>query len=927
MRWLRGLGALLLLTLILIGSPVALLSWGRLDLSVLAQPAGAGLLLLVLTLLGWIAWAVFLLSVLLEVTRLRGGGVNVLPGLQRLSAGLLLAVLALLPDPAVTQTAGAPQQAVSAEPDRDAETEANSPEVYLVEAGDDLWSISQSLFGDGSHWRELAAVNQLSDPTAQLAQGTRLVVKRISVERGDTLSGLAQEHLGSAKRWPRIAAANRHRISDPDHIEVGWQLRLPMVAKHQESDPGSADPEPSDQVDKTDGGGKSTVPDNSSNPDSPTPSAAASSKGKADEPTATSDRPAEFGATEAEPPTTSDQPDESAPIGLVLGTIGSLTAAAIVATIEARRALRLRVRGVGRQTARPPEGLTRLRTALAARQAPDRLTALDQTLRAIGLHCWQTGTPLPELERVLLTDSTINLHWATPAGPPPLGFTGDAARWEASVDDPPSGGEHPCPYPALVSLGSAAGEAEQLLVDAERSRVLAVSATADELRRSSLAAILVELACAPWSAETKLLVAGPEAGLVALAGPERVRVLPGTEAGIAELELLLVQRRAALSEPIAQLRVDPDRAEAVAPILLCLTGDEVSPALDELLAGPPVGLAVVGPIAHGAEAKWEVSGEPHNPRGRLKGETRSVLAHAVPEATRTTLARLFEAADEPATQPAWWDLPAAAEDNVLPLPKRALREDPVDIVRVVAPAQAPQLHLIGPVELTGAAGPGPTRSRQQLMEVCAWLLEHPGSTASAMAAGLLIAESTRRSNLSRLRSWLGSAADGSPYLPDAYSGRVLLHPSVTSDWQRLQVLLAPGIHRVGDETLVTALELIRGAPLADAAPGQWHWAEELRTEVSSVLRDAALVLVERALSRGDVDLARWAAARALVVAAEDELLLAARIRTEYRAGNTSEVERLVNQVTRQARILEVDLLPETVDLCQQVLEGQLRARA
>jgi Flp pilus assembly protein TadD len=100
----------------------------------------------------------------------------------------------------------------------------------------------------------------------------------------------------------------------------------------------------------------------------------------------------------------------------------------------------------------------------------------------------------------------------------------------------------------------------------------------------------------------------------------------------------------------------------------------------------------------------------------------------------------------------------------------------------------------------------------------------------------------------------------------------------------------------------------------------------LRTDIASALRDAGVVLAERALARGDTDLARWAAARALVVAPQDEQLLGARIRTEHRAGNRGEVERLVNQVTRQARILGVDLLPETVELCQQVIEGRLRAR-
>jgi len=103
---------------------------------------------------------------------------------------------------------------------------------------------------------------------------------------------------------------------------------------------------------------------------------------------------------------------------------------------------------------------------------------------------------------------------------------------------------------------------------------------------------------------------------------------------------------------------------------------------------------------------------------------------------------------------------------------------------------------------------------------------------------------------------------GGAYQPEAYSGRISLHSAITSDWQQVQVMLRPGLERVPDSTLLAVLDLVRGAPLADAAPGQWYWAEELRTEISAALRDVG-----------------------------------------------------------------VDLMPETIELCQRVIEGQLRARA
>lgn len=241
-------------------------------------------------------------------------------------------------------------------------------------------------------------------------------------------------------------------------------------------------------------------------------------------------------------------------------------------------------------------------------------------------------------------------------------------------------------------------------------------------------------------------------------------------------------------------------------------------------------------------------------------------------------------------------------------------------------ADHPVLRLLGPVELDGAAGAAPTRAAKQCLEYCAWLLEYPGTTAQAMATALAVAEGTRRSNMSRLRAWLGADELDQPYLPDAYSGRIVLHPSVSSDWQRLQILTGRGVNRTSTGGLEAALQLVRGAPLADAAPGQWHWAEGLRTDMISVIRDIGVELADRALADSDVELARWAASRALLVAPGDELLLVARIKTEYRAGNHPEVERLSLQLAAHARTLEIDLRPETVDVLQEMMEGRVRAR-
>ena len=113
--------------------------------------------------------------------------------------------------------------------------------------------------------------------------------------------------------------------------------------------------------------------------------------------------------------------------------------------------------------------------------------------------------------------------------------------------------------------------------------------------------------------------------------------------------------------------------------------------------------------------------------------------------------------------------------------------------------------------------------------------------------------------------------------------------------------------------------------MADAAPGQWHWAEELRADMVSTIRDIGARVGDAALADGDI--ARWAAGRALVAAPGDEILMRLRLRTEHRAGNRPDVERIVLQLTRHARILGIDLDDETVRAIQEAIEGQPRARA
>jgi hypothetical protein len=420
--------------------------------------------------------------------------------------------------------------------------------------------------------------------------------------------------------------------------------------------------------------------------------------------------------------------------------------------------------------------------------------------------------------------------------------------------------------------------------------------------------------------------------------------------GLEGVRSITAERRMYLGDDTwRRLRVDPNCGEAWRPVVYCFVDPLSETELSELaqcLAGPEIGVAVAASMVLSdshqtrqasalVSARLEV--ESHE-RATLHPSRLSLRPVALPASQ--PLADLLTTSASVSTTPAWWSPPPPTGPAPLVGPADAGGTGPVTVMStpergaVMADIQPqasqpapiafhhPTLRLLGPITLEGARGTPPARAERACLEYCGWLLEHPGATATAMAQGLLVAEGTRRSNMSRLRAWLGHDQAGSPYLPEAYTGRIWLDSGVTSDWQRLCLLIAGGVDLVPTERLDQALRLVRGLPLADAAPGQWHWAEELRTDIISVVRDIAVVLTRRYLADGLIDQARWAASHALTAVPEDEVLLCARVLTEQAAGNRMEVERLVSWIARNARNLGVDLLPETVTTLQAVIAGR-----
>ena len=460
-----------------------------------------------------------------------------------------------------------------------------------------------------------------------------------------------------------------------------------------------------------------------------------------------------------------------------------------------------------------------------------------------------------------------------------------------------------------------------------------------------LSAMAVELSFSPWADEMILTLVGNCDGLPDALGKHNVTRTDDLDALLDRIERrAAVQREHSPQAVLGQHRIDPDLADPWAPEIVLInqpmTDGQTRRLTAVLTAQPQVTIAAVVVGAYGFA--WSLRPDDGDPASVVLDPAGLTMRPQLlePPAYDAVLELVAATGSSETTSAPWWADPDAPPepppDNVTYLGRRLRGWGTADtngqevIMETVRGGSEsvhhPTLQLLGPIELLGANGSLPPRAGKQCLEYCAWLLENPGTTAQAMSQALVVAEGTRRSNMSRLRTWLGANTDGEPYLPDAYTGRIMLHPSVSSDWQQLQILTSAGVNRTSDEGLHAALKLVRGAPLADAAPGQWHWAEMLRTDMISCVRDIGVELTDRALLAGDLDRARWVASRALVAAPGDELLLAARIRTEHQAGNPAETERLALRLAAQARNLGVDLDPETVTLLQRVIEGRVRAR-
>ncbi|MFI1259157.1 LysM peptidoglycan-binding domain-containing protein [Streptomyces netropsis] len=256
------------------------------------------------------------------------------------------------------------------------------------------------------------------------------------------------------------------------------------------------------------------------------------------------------------------------------------------------------------------------------------------------------------------------------------------------------------------------------------------------------------------------------------------------------------------------------------------------------------------------------------------------------------------------------------------------------------PPAAPQIRVLGPVDIVGTLGKLEASRRHVLTEIAAWLVLHPGQVRQeldeAIWSGLRVSANSRNTYISKLRAWLGRdpllpATDPQAlYLPPIKDGVYRLSEQVTCDWHTFQCLFRQGMHQDGieaDTALAQALALVRGRPFSDIDQSRYIWAEHDIQEMVSATVDVAHELFERRLAVRDFRAAASAATRGLTCDPSSELLYRDMFTLYSETGDRVGMERIAHQLARIAAESGVDSSPETIALINALMDANRVASA
>ena len=575
----------------------------------------------------------------------------------------------------------------------------------------------------------------------------------------------------------------------------------------------------------------------------------------------------------------------------------AIAAAAVVGAVGRRRIAQQRHRRIGRRIAMPDGDIEAAELELRVTEDSELVRLLDLAARSLMLTCEQTGQTFPPVAVVRLFHRGIELLLTEPApaiepfiaaGPRLWRFDAATAGHLLADDDVLEEHDIAFPFPLLVTIGL--DERGPVMVNLEAAGALTVvgdhahtqpvlNAAAAELVTSDLSAmasvqlvdVATDLAAAtePNRAETHHTVAG------ALTSPARYHAdtARALQSGAyATMHEARTQGAADLTFPCQVLiHAGP------------LTPEDRAQILASEIATPGFGTGV---IVAAATAEAALPGWLLRPAAQLRlqldpfgltVQPQQLVADDLAKVSRL-LAVSGDLGDVAPTDPGWAAAAtisyAAANDRPVAPTTIDLRNHPsisltnatAGVADDVAHDATPMIRVLGLVSLAGAHGEDPGDRIAKVTEIAAFLALHPGAGRDNLTEEIWpvkrISAGYRQQLMSSLRSWLGSAGDGEPYV-----GLYTLHPDVRCDWWEFATLakrgFAAGVDGLAD--LEAALRLVRGRPFSGVRPRTYAWAEVLvQNDITPAVRDVADAVAGIRLAAGDPAGARAAAAIGLL---------------------------------------------------------------
>lgn len=462
--------------------------------------------------------------------------------------------------------------------------------------------------------------------------------------------------------------------------------------------------------------------------------------------------------------------------------------------------------------------------------------------------------------------------------------------------------------PALVPIGRV--DDRELLIDVERVAVTAVTVERDGVA-SLVWSITAGLATSVWCDDVRVVVVGGPAD--GFEGLERVEVITADGA---------VDR---LAPEVAATRGELDAAGFPSTLAARLRGGSWTPMVAIVRAGVPDDVvdefAVLAREGAGLALVLERDRPDADRRAVARGGAVTVAPPGVTAAS-LDLNETFREACGDLVQASLPERAGEGEELIdLATPAAAVPSQAVVDDAGPLPDGAVLVRVLGPVELDGARPVDRRRSE----ELVVYLALHPrGVDEQALKTALwpdsLPSTHTFNQVVSRARICLGTAPDGSHYLPRLEDGRYRLNQWVTTDADRLESALRaaranPTVDSI--DALARTLGLVRGQPFQGVKVGyEWAHSEGLATRFEIMAADAAHLVAEWHLDHEEPTPALWAAGQGLLAAPLDEALHRDRMRAYAMSGNLSAVETVMRELCRAVDAVEPydSLHPETLEL-------------